>query len=204
MTEEHKLDSAHKILIAARDEFAEFGLAGARVDRIAHRAGINKAMIYYHYKSKNELYQAVIKEHLEKIAVFAEKQYTDFTNLETLLSNVAQYMQIAFTQSPSIVPIFLREAASGGERIIQEFTRAMSNRGVTKAVYQMFEDGKARGEFRDVDTKQAIISFIGMNMFYNLMSSIINAVWEIDDEETFRKRRQKEVVELFLHGIEQR
>ncbi len=204
MIDEQKQDSALKILESARDEFAEYGLAGARVDRIAQRAGINKAMIYYHCKSKDDLYQAVIKQHLGKIGEYAAIQYAEFTDIETLLSNIAAFMQKIFTESQSIVPIFLREAASGGERIKREFTAVMTEKGITKALRRLIDDGKTQGRFRDVDTVQAIVSFIGMNMFYNLMSSIINSVWEIEDEKTFRIRRQKEVVDLFLHGLNQR
>src|ERR1700710_1159537 len=49
------------ILIAARDEFAQHGLAGARVDRIAERAGLNKRLLYYYFGSKDELFLAVLE-----------------------------------------------------------------------------------------------------------------------------------------------
>jgi TetR/AcrR family transcriptional regulator len=48
------------VLEAAVAEFAAFGLAGARVDRIARRAGINKQALYYHYGSKEGLYRAAL------------------------------------------------------------------------------------------------------------------------------------------------
>ena len=50
--------SQQAILLAARDEFAQHGLAGARVDRIAERAGLNKRLIYYYFSSKDELFLA--------------------------------------------------------------------------------------------------------------------------------------------------
>jgi AcrR family transcriptional regulator len=50
-----------RILEAAIDEFAEFGLAGARVDRIAERAGVNKALLYRHFGSKEALFDAAIQ-----------------------------------------------------------------------------------------------------------------------------------------------
>jgi AcrR family transcriptional regulator len=49
------------ILLAARDEFAQHGLGGARVDRIAERADVNKRLIYYYFKSKDELFLAVLE-----------------------------------------------------------------------------------------------------------------------------------------------
>src|SRR3954454_22766260 len=54
--------SQSTILAAARDEFAEHGLGGARVDRIAERAGLNKRLIYYYFEDKEKLFQAVLEQ----------------------------------------------------------------------------------------------------------------------------------------------
>jgi AcrR family transcriptional regulator len=59
-----KRDSARsreRILAAALREFSEHGLAGARVDRIARRARINKRMLYSYFGAKNELYREVMR-----------------------------------------------------------------------------------------------------------------------------------------------
>ena len=58
-------DTRQQILDTAKKEFAQHGLEGARVDIIAAHAKINKAMIYYHFQSKENLYQAVIDSHVE-------------------------------------------------------------------------------------------------------------------------------------------
>ena len=50
------------ILAAARDEFAEHGLGGARMDRIAERAGLNKRLIYYYFDDKEQLFRAVLEQ----------------------------------------------------------------------------------------------------------------------------------------------
>src|SRR5882672_2021841 len=50
------------ILAAARDEFAEHGLGGARMDRIAERAGLNKRLIYYYFEDKDRLFRAVLEQ----------------------------------------------------------------------------------------------------------------------------------------------
>src|SRR5687768_6666706 len=54
--------SQNTILVAARDEFAEFGLGGARMDRIAERAALNKRLIYYYFEDKETLFQAVLEQ----------------------------------------------------------------------------------------------------------------------------------------------
>src|SRR5258708_3675052 len=50
------------ILAAARDEFADHGLGGARMDRIAERAGLNKRLIYYYFEDKEQLFRAVLEQ----------------------------------------------------------------------------------------------------------------------------------------------
>jgi AcrR family transcriptional regulator len=56
------------LLKAATDEFAEYGLAGARIDRIAERAGANKRLLYVYFGDKNQLFDAVVEE--QTAAVF--------------------------------------------------------------------------------------------------------------------------------------
>src|SRR5436309_15286089 len=56
-----------RILEAAKQAFAAYGLAGARVDRIAANAGANKRMLYYHVGNKEELYLALLDGAYEKI-----------------------------------------------------------------------------------------------------------------------------------------
>ncbi|KQY46498.1 TetR/AcrR family transcriptional regulator [Cellulomonas sp. Root137] len=60
-------DTPRRILDAAADEFAERGLAGARVDRIAERAGANKQRIYAYFGSKDQLFDAVIEDRIEQL-----------------------------------------------------------------------------------------------------------------------------------------
>jgi AcrR family transcriptional regulator len=56
-----------RILDAATTEFAEFGLAGARVDRLAERAGANKQLIYAYFGSKEALFDATLERHIEQL-----------------------------------------------------------------------------------------------------------------------------------------
>ena len=61
-----ELDSRERILDAARSEFAEKGFDGARVDEIAKRADVNKALIYYYFKGKDELLKELMRTFLEE------------------------------------------------------------------------------------------------------------------------------------------
>ena len=56
-----------RLLDAAAAEFSRYGIAGARVDRIAADAGANKAQLYAWHSSKDGLFDAVFGEHLNLI-----------------------------------------------------------------------------------------------------------------------------------------
>jgi len=84
------LDSRIRILDAARAEFAEKGFDGARVDGIAKRADVNKALIYYYFKSKDELLQELLRTFLEERRTQRPKGESK-TGLETLPSQIAQF-----------------------------------------------------------------------------------------------------------------
>lgn len=60
------VDTRRRILEAAADEFATYGMSGARVDRIAETAGVSKPMIYFHFGCKEGLFNAVLDAELER------------------------------------------------------------------------------------------------------------------------------------------
>jgi len=59
--------SRAKILEAATDEFATWGIAGARIERIARTAGFNKNLIYIYFENKETLFQTVLETHLTAV-----------------------------------------------------------------------------------------------------------------------------------------
>ncbi len=56
-----------KILDSAKKEFSKYGFSGARIDRIAKSAGVNKAMLFYYFSSKENLYKQILKDSAEKL-----------------------------------------------------------------------------------------------------------------------------------------
>ena len=192
-------DTANKIFEAALEEFSQHGFAGARIDRIAERASVNKAMIYYHFKSKEKLYETIIGLHLDKIRNFFRERIVGHDDPEEIFRSLAEFYNNQL-QAKSFIPIFLREMASGGERIKSAFAGFQSD-GAPYKIKSLMKNAVENGLFRDIDLSHAIASFIGMNMFYLLMSPLVNQLLEIDDEKRFGEKRAEAVVDLFLNGL---
>ncbi len=70
-------NTEQKILNAAREEFINTGLKGARMQEIADRAGVNKALLHYYFRSKEKLYEAAIREVGETLWGSIEKEMLD-------------------------------------------------------------------------------------------------------------------------------
>jgi TetR/AcrR family transcriptional regulator len=201
---QQKLNSRTKILEAAVDEFISYGFSGGRVDRIASRAGVNKAMIYYYFSSKDNLYQAVIDAHVSRLGEEVQASIDENAGFEENLLAISRIYSKVLTENARYLPIMLRELAADGGRFRESLERMVTERDLPKRFLAMLEEGKQSGRFRDCDNRQTLISFMGMNLFYLLFAPIANAIWKIKDEQAFRERRSREVVELFMRGIERR
>jgi TetR/AcrR family transcriptional regulator len=78
---EKNINVKERILQAASEEFAEYGFKDARIERIAKRSNMNKAMLYYYFGSKEELYKAALEYVIGKVKsnfmAFGERTYKD-------------------------------------------------------------------------------------------------------------------------------
>jgi AcrR family transcriptional regulator len=192
--------SRERILASATEEFAAYGLAGARVDRIARRADINKAMIYYHFGSKEQLYQAIIDQRLEAVSEFLLDRIAR-DDLESTLRELSGLYHILLGGNTQLAAIFMHEIADGGTRLKAAIDKFFSQRGIPGRLKETLDAGIRAGRYRDVDSVQTIISFIGMNLFYLMVAPIVSSVWEITDEKKFRDDRPAQVVDLLMRGI---
>ncbi|MEZ4979992.1 MAG: helix-turn-helix domain-containing protein [Saprospiraceae bacterium] len=64
---EKEITTEEKIIQAAKSAFLEHGMAGARMQDIADRAGINKALLHYYFRSKEKLFEIIFKEAFFKL-----------------------------------------------------------------------------------------------------------------------------------------
>jgi len=142
-------DSQAAVFQAAAHEFAERGFEAARVDRIAARARVNKAMLYYHYRSKHALYTEVLRDMVRTISARGRAIADGAAAADVKLDDwVAAIVEEAAAR-PWFPPIMLRELASGASHIDDE-TFAMIN-GVYLGFRDVMAQGQRDGTFGDAD-----------------------------------------------------
>jgi len=143
------IDSQAAIFQAAAVEFAEQGYEGAGVDRIAARARVNKAMLYYHFGSKRALYVEVLRDMFRAVGAraraIADGPGSAIEKLDAWIATIV----IEAALRPWFPPMMLRELASGAPRFDPD-TFTMMN-AVYGAVRDVIVQGQREGAFRDAD-----------------------------------------------------
>jgi AcrR family transcriptional regulator len=112
-----------RILEAAASVFSEVGFAGARVDEIAERAGVNKATIYYHIGGKETLYAEVINNVIGNTAETIAREIKDIPDPEEKLRIYIHTFARNIDNNPQVAPIMMREVASGGGHLPEVVAR---------------------------------------------------------------------------------
>jgi len=141
--------SRDRLLVAAAAEFAARGFDGATVDRIAARARVNKAMIYYHFRSKASLYREILRDVFAGVADRAEAVRDAGGTAERQLQALIEAVAAGAVAQPHFPPIWLREMAEDGRHV----DRAIANqlRRVLGVLQGILDDGRRAGEFRSAN-----------------------------------------------------
>ena len=156
-----------RILEAAKQEFAAHGLAGARVDRIAAKAGANKRMLYYHVGNKEDLYLEVLEGAYEKIR--AEERGLDLEHLDPPEGDrAADRLHLELFSAQSGISRAAQHREPRKARHLKRSTRVKSMHSpFVEMIRTVVTRGVESGDFRDaVDPVQLYISIAGLCFFY--------------------------------------
>lgn len=173
--------SQNDILSAALDEFAAYGLGGARMDRIAERAEVNKRLIYYYFENKESLFLAVLEKAYEGIR--GEEQRLSLTQVDPI---EAIRRLIAFTWNYYLAhPEFLTLLNSENLHRARHLKKSAKVRSMHSPLVQTLADvlerGAKAGLFRvGVDPVQLYISIAGISYFYLSNCHTLSTIFDRD------------------------
>ncbi|HVN92749.1 MAG TPA: TetR/AcrR family transcriptional regulator [Terracidiphilus sp.] len=190
---ERSAETRSRILEAALSEFAANGLAGARTEQIAQAAGVNKALLYYYFESKEKLYSAA---------------------LELVSARVRDRSMAVFLREASPGERMLRAALDHFDRILtqREFQTLMQHemmrlhkgeegellilvKRIFAPLHAMFQsmvrEGISSGELIDADWLQMVLASLGGNVFYFLSAPVWRHIlpFEPFEKEALQARR---------------
>jgi AcrR family transcriptional regulator len=174
------------ILTAARAEFSAHGLAGARIDRIATRAGCNKERIYAGFGDKEQLYRQVIGDMLEELRL---------ATVVHLDEDIGEYVRKSFdfhARNPALVRMLLWEAleCTGGRLPDEEARRACYQRSTSALSEQMHDSA-------DGDAARLLLTLLGLTAWPHAVPTLARLVTNDDTMTRTGQNRLREFLADF-------
>ena len=192
-TRGHPEESRAAILKAAVGEFAEHGIAGARTDAIARAAHVNKALLYYYFKDKDALYEAVLDHVFSGLrARVMPVLESDLPPRQKMLAYLGAYFDYiaANPRFPRVVQgEWVRSGAKGSapmQRVARKYFLP-----IFEKLSAVLREGIQAGEFRAVNPMDFLPSVVAVIVFYFTTAPVMKALMKVDplSEERIRERR---------------
>lgn len=152
------------LLAAATEAFAAHGFDGARVDRIAVGAGVNKAMISYHFGGKAGLHRAILEASLGALAERLARTRDERLPAEARLRSFVEAFVKTVESQPFLPQMLLREVIGGGQRLDAVVGPYFLQLAAT--VRSIVAQGAREGTFRRVDPLLTHLSIVGSLVFF--------------------------------------
>jgi TetR/AcrR family transcriptional regulator len=196
-------ESRAAILKAAVREFAREGVAGARTDAIARSAGVNKALLYYYFKDKEALYDAVLDEVFSGVRATIHDALAEVCPPRERLQN---YVRVHFNYIASN-PLYPRIVMAEFLRVGRDPSRI---RRVARKYFQptfselaaLLHEGAEAGDFRRVNPIHFLPSMISVIVFYFSTAPVTKMMMGVDPmSPEFLAERREAVVDFISSAL---
>jgi len=192
-----------RILEAAKQEFAAHGLAGARVDRIAAKAGANKRMLYYHVGKKDKLYLTVLEGAYEKIR--AEERSLDLEHLDPpeAIRRLIDFTWNYFLRNPEFLALLNTENLARARHLKRSAKVKSMHSPFVEMIGTVVRRGVDSGDFQVmVDPVQLYISIAALSFFYLSNNATLSVIFGRDLlARTAKEERLDHMARLVLAAL---
>src|SRR5215813_937410 len=192
-----------KLLTAARREFADSGLAGARVDEIAARAGVNKQLVYHYFGDKDALYLAVLEWVYEEI-----RDHERALNLEGLPPEraIRKLIESSFDHlaaHPDFIVLLNDENRAGARHVRRSRKLEAMHSPLVSLVGKILKQGVREGIFRrGINPVHLYISIAGLSYFFFSNTPTLSAIFGKDfSSRAAKQARRRHVVDLVMQSL---
>lgn len=153
-------------IAAAEKLFAEHGFKGATLDMLGEAAQANKALVAYHFGSKEGLYDAVIEALVADVIAKISARLEDKTDPADAMRAYIRELAAAFAERPSFPAILLREYLDGDMQAREAAFRSIIQ--FYRMTENLYQQGAAAGVFREVDPHKLHLSIVAPLVHFSI------------------------------------
>ncbi|MBK8806573.1 MAG: TetR/AcrR family transcriptional regulator [Bacteroidales bacterium] len=199
---ENKDTTESQIFNAAREIFEEKGLSGARMQEIADKAGINKSLLHYYYRSKEKLFHSVFQIIFKKLMKEFIELFDSDDSVENKIRNFFN-LHISILQKNPNIPVFvLNEINQNPERVLK-MMKGLEVEKIYKKLFKQIHEGIERGEMRQVEPEQVLVSILSMSIFPFAAKEMLKGLLNMDAQQfnAFLDRRKTEAADFVINAL---
>ncbi len=190
-----------KIMSSATRIFVLKGKAGTSMQDIATEAGINRTLLNYYFRSKDNLFEQVFTNTFSRFLPDIVNALTSEMPVSTRLENFIDYYFTMLLENP-VIPLFiLQELTSNPDRLI----KMLKSGGMsTDVVIKSLELEMEQGTIRRMDPREIVVNFMSLIIFPFAARKIIEEMIFLGDEEAysdFLRQRKENLKTTFIQSL---
>jgi len=201
MKKEKDKTTESQILEAAKQIFQTKGMDGSRMQEIADKAGINKAMLHYYFRNKQLLFEAVFNQAFTMIAPQLNAIMNDESSIEEKIKNFT-YNYTSFMLQHPYLPNFIIQELNRNEVFLDKLKAKTDFPNLKKFKLKVQEE-IAQGLIQPIDADQLFVNILSLNIFPFLGKPLIKAFTNNDDQAHIAlvESRKTEVADFIINSI---
>ena len=195
-------ETEEKIFEAARIIFQRSGFEGARMQEIADVANINKSMLHYYYRNKDNLFFEVFKAGVKKIVPQLLAILDKDIDLKTKIEEIVEFYYLTFKEEPELPAFIIYEMNQNTER----FKSFVKDHGIV--LPQSFIDqvnvAIQANQMKNIPPKQVLMNIVSLCLMPIVAKNMVQMLFQFDDDnyQEFLDERRQITPEFILAGIE--
>jgi AcrR family transcriptional regulator len=192
-----------EILAVATAEFAQKGLAGARIDEIAERTRTSKRMIYYYFESKEGLYVRVLEHAYQRVRAIEAQLHLDDLAPEAALRRLVEFTFDHHAGNEDYIRLVMGENINRAQFLAHSKSIQGLNVPALQAITQLYERGVKQGIFRKGLTALDIHATISALSFFNVANRhTFGTIFKFDPfSKAAHAKRREQVVETVVRFV---
>ena len=194
-------NTENKIFDAAEEIFQQKGLGGARMQEIAEKAGINKALLHYYFRTKEKLFGEIFKKAiLINQPIFIQVLNSDLELHHKIETFIDKYMDL-ISKKP-FIPLFIINQLNQEPNFITKFISEKINFDFSNLEKQL-KDEFEKGNIIKITAPHLVADIFAMCAFSTLAKPMLKFMFKMDDEayKVFFHERKKHISEIIFNGI---
>jgi AcrR family transcriptional regulator len=195
------MSTEEKIFNAARIIFQKKGFAGARMQEIADEAGINKAMLHYCFKNKQQLFEAVF---MKAFSQLAPQINTIFNSKKTVFEKITQFTHdyISFVIENPFLPQFIIQEMNNNPEFVMSFLNHANRPNPTLLITQIEKEIQT-GIIKPIQPKQLLLDIFSMTVFPFAAQIMVKGILHLSDTEfkQMMEERKTSIAQQIINSI---